>query len=144
MSDISNDDSNNMLNNMPNNMPNNMLNNEIEEVEENKYSKYDDLIEDINQHIKRYSLFVDNKYFKEIYSTHKKEEEVKLLKDFSKITFQINNDNDLENFMKYAQQAAKIMENTDGMIGFCKNFAECVVWHIQEIIIKIEKEIKND
>ncbi len=132
MSDISNDDSNNMPNN------------EIEALEENKYSKYDDLVKDINGHINRYSQFVDNKYFKEIYSTHKKEEEVKLLKDFSKITFQINNDNDLENFMKYAQQAAKIMENTEGMVGFCKSFSECVVWHIKEIIIKIEKEIKND
>ncbi len=46
--------------------------------------------------------------------------------------------------MKYSQQAAKIMENTEGMIGFCKTFAECVVWHIQEMVMKIDKEIKND
>ncbi len=127
MSDISNDDSNNMPNN------------EIEALEENKYSKYDDLVKDINGHINRYSQFVDNKYFKEIYSTHKKEEEIKLLKDFSKIIFKINNEYDLENLMKYAEQAEKIMDNTDEMIGFCKTFAECVVWHIKEIIMNIKK-----
>jgi len=125
----------------------NILINNIQENQNNinnNFEKCEDLVNDINRHIKSYSQFVNNKYFEEIYSTHKTEEELKLLKDFSEIIFKINNQNDLENFMKYSQQAAKIMENTEGMIGFCKSFSECFVWHIQEIIIKIEKEIKND
>ena len=65
------------------------------------------------------------------------EEELKLLKDFSETNFQITNDYDLENFMKYAKQAEKIMDNTDGMIGFCKSFSDCFGWHIKQIIMKI-------
>ncbi len=118
-----------------NNMNDNMS---IHEIEENKYEKYNDLVELINEHIQSYSKFVDNTYFKEIYSTHKTEQEIKLLKEFSKTIFQINNDNDLENFMKYAEHAEKIMSNTEGMVGFCKSFAECFVWHIQQIITKIK------
>jgi hypothetical protein len=111
---------------------------EVQEIEHNKYEKYNDLVELINEHIQSYSKFVDNTYFKEIYSTHKTEQQIKLLKEFSKTIFQINNDNDLENFMKYAEHAEKIMSNTEGMIGFCKSFAECFVWHIQQIITKIK------
>ncbi len=123
----------------------NILINNIQENQNNinnNFEKCEDLVNDINRHIKSYSQFVNNKYFEEIYSTHKTEEELKLLKDFSEIIFKINNQNDLENFMKYSQQVAKIMENTEGMIGFCKSFSECFGWHIQEIILKIKKEIE--
>ncbi len=106
----------------------------------NNFEKYTILVEQINYHIQRYSKFVDNKYFEEIYSILKTKEEIIFLKDFSKIIFKINNDNDLENFIKYAQQSEKIMENTEGMVGFCKSFSECFVWHIQEIIKKNSKK----
>jgi hypothetical protein len=124
----------------------NILINNIQENQNNinnNFEKYTILVEQINYHIQRYSKFVDNKYFEEIYSTLKTKKEIILLKDFSKTIFKINNDNDLENFIKYAQQSEKIMENTEGMVGFCKSFSECFVWHIQEIIMKIKNEIKN-
>jgi hypothetical protein len=114
----------------------------IQEVEQNKFVKYANLVEQINQHIQSYYKFVNSKYFKEIYSTYKTQEDLELLKDFSKTIFQITNDYDLENFMKYAQQAEKIMENTDGMIGFCKSFSDCFIYHIQEIIMKINNNNK--
>ncbi len=117
---------------------------DVSELKQNKYTKYDNLVQDINRHIKSYSQFVDNKYFEEIYSEFKTEQELKLLKDFSETIFEINNDDDLENFMKYSEQAEKIMKNTDGMVGFCKSFSECFVWHIQQIIMKIDKEIKQN
>jgi hypothetical protein len=118
--------------------------NQEENIINNRFSKYNNLVENINYHIKRYSQFVNTEYFEEVYGRFKTQEELKLLKDFSETIFHINNDTDLENFMKYAQKAEQIMTNTNGMIGFCKSFAECFVWHIQEIIIKIKIEIKID
>ena len=124
--------------NINNNNDHNMPIHESEEVEYNNYEKYDDFVKDINQHIKSYSQFVTSKYFKIVYSTFKTEEELTLLQNFSETIFEITNEYDLKNFMKYAEQAEKIMDNTEDMEGFCKNFAECFVWHIKEIIMKIK------
>ncbi len=114
------------------------MSNIVEVIEANKYEKYADFVKEINGHIKSYNKFVDNTYFEEIYSEFKTEDEIKLLKDYSTTDFQINNENDLENFLKYSEKAETIMKNTDGMKGFAVSFAECFNWHIQEIIRKIK------
>lgn len=110
------------------------------QIQENNY----ELVEQINKHIESYSQFVNNTYFEQIYSTHKTQEDLELLKDFSKTNFQINNENDLENFMKYTQQVEKIMDNTQGMIGFCKSFSDCFGWHIKQIIMKIKLTLEKN
>jgi hypothetical protein len=73
----------------------------IHEIEENKYEKYNDLVELINEHIQSYSKFVYNNYFEEIYSKFKTEEQLQIMRDFSRTIFKINNEYDLENLMIY-------------------------------------------
>jgi hypothetical protein len=106
-------------------------------------NKYENLVKDINEHILSYSQFVDNIYFEEIYSKFKTSEEMKILKDYSTTDFQINNEYDLENFLKYSEMAETIMKNTEGMVGFGVSFATCFVYHIQEIIRKIKIMTEN-
>jgi hypothetical protein len=105
-------------------------------------NKFVNLVNEINEHIKSYSLFVDNRYFEEIYSRFKTSEEIKILKDYSETNFQINNEHDLQNFIKYSEMAEAIMNNTEGVASFGVIFAECFVYHIQEIIKKIKLTIE--
>ena len=108
----------------------------------NMDNKYDNLVKDINEHIRSYSKFVNNRYFEEIYSEFKTSEEIKILKDYSETDFQIDNEYDLQNFLKYSEMAETIMKNTEGMVGFGVSFATCFVYHIQEIIRKIKLTIE--
>jgi hypothetical protein len=104
----------------------------------NENNNHAELIEEVNTHIESYSKFVNNSYFEEIYSQYKTPDEIQLLKDYSTTHFQINNEYDLENFLKLSNMAETIMSNTDGMQGFAVSFSQCFNWHIQEIIRKIK------
>jgi hypothetical protein len=112
----------------------------LKEVKDDNYAK---IVKVVNYHIKAFAQFVDNKYFEEIYSQFKTESEMKILKDLSQTVFEITDSEGLVKFIEFAKSAEKIMNETDGLPRFGKSFSECFVWHIEELIEKLNQFIAS-
>lgn len=98
---------------------------------------YTSFIDNLNGNIKGFTNFVDNNYFRQILPQFKKEEDLKLLKEFSELYFDINENYNLEEILEFAKKVEKIMDDTDNLSPFGKSFSVCFVWHVKEIINKI-------
>ena len=113
-------------------------------LKELKDDNYAEIVKVINEHIRAFAQFVNNTYFEQIYSEFKTESEMKVLKDLSQTVFEITDSDRLVKFVEFAKTAEKIMNETDGLPRFGKSFSECFVWHVENIIKKLDEFIASE